>query len=96
MLAITKTSQSKNVSTGPIGPQGLRGVQGSIGERGPRGEQGPIGSQGPRGEQGPQGERGEQGLRGEAGYYFKDPISVNPCYLRRFGQWLYGLIHKRG
>ncbi len=53
--------------TGPMGPQGERGIAGPVGERGIPGEIGPVGPLGPQGEKGPQGIRGLQGDLGKAG-----------------------------
>lgn len=58
---VTQEINSIELTPGPQGPQGERGLQG---EQGPKGDKGDTGEQGPQGERGLQGERGPQGEPG--------------------------------
>jgi hypothetical protein len=61
---VTQEINSIELTPGPQGPQGERGLQG---EQGPKGDKGDTGEQGPQGPKGDTGAVGPQGLQGEKG-----------------------------
>ena len=82
---VTQEINSIELTPGPQGPQGERGLQG---EQGPKGDKGDTGEQGPQGPKGDTGAVGPQGLQGEKGEpgttswnYLEDKPNLNDYVL---------------